>query len=84
MAKVTLVLEDDYDTDELKITFESDPPFPLPQSDSEDEKQMPLFEDMTPAQTFGIMARLFLESEFRKIDEHAKQLAEETAETPAE
>jgi hypothetical protein len=81
MAKVTLVLEDDYENEELKINFDSDPPFPLP--DDPDATQLP-FGEMTPAQTFGIMARLFLENEFRKIDERAKQLEAEAAKTAAE
>lgn len=80
MAKVTLVLEDDYDTDELKINFDSDPAFPV----NEESDLLP-FEDMTPAQTFGIMARLFLEAEFKKIAERAEELKrEEAAETVEE
>ena len=70
MAKVTIVLEDDFDEQVLRTDLISDPPFDIPEG-----AESINFENMTPAQTFGIMAKLFLEQQYRKA---------ETAEAEAE
>lgn len=75
MAKVTITIEDDYENELLLTNFESDPAI-----DVEEGQENVDMSKLSPAQVYGVLARLFLETEYRRAQESE---ASET-ETPPE
>ena len=72
MAKVTITIEDDYENELLLTDFKSDP-----EIDVEEGQENIDMSKLSPAQVYGVLARLFLETEYRRAQEADAENTEE-------